>query len=785
MKNLIRKNCIQALFCLIISLTLSITAGAVNENNRETGNNLYGHVTDIKTGKKVSYAIVAVKGTNIMTAADAEGYYRIQNLPKDQLAVEVKAMGYRTMVRQMTINSGDNRQTDFALTEDEISLDEIVVSSNRTNTLRREAPSLVNVLDGKLFNVTNSCTLAQGLSFQPGVRMETNCQNCGFSQVRINGLDGHYSQILIDSRPVFSSLNGVYGLEQIPTNMIERVEVVRGGGSALYGASAIGGTINIITKEPLRNSAEFSHILTSIEGKGTFENNTTANASLVTDDGKAGVYIYGHHHYRPGFDHDGDSYTELPNLRNTTVGVSSFYKLNPYSKFTLQYHNISEYRRGGNMLHRPAHEANITEQIEHDINGGNMAYDYISPNAHHLLKSYISFQHTARKSYYGGTGEGLTEEDKANALKAYGRTRDLMYVLGLQYSYAFDRLWFMPATLTAGSEYNYDGLEDEITGYHHLLKQKVRIWSGYLQNEWKNRQWSLLIGGRIDKHNLISRAILSPRVNLRYNPTDNINLRATYAGGFRAPQAFDEELHVGLAGGERIMTVLAKDLKEERSNSFSLSADLYKTFGNVQTNLLIEGFCTLLDDVFGLRNLKDPDANGTGIQERYNANKASVYGLNIEGKAAFTTWFSLQAGFTWQKNRYDKAQTWDEEAPAEKRMLRTPDTYGYFTASLTPIKHLTASFSGNYTGSMLVPHLAGSGTEKPVAEHSPSFMTLDLKLAYSLPITKSLNMEIDGGIRNMTNSYQKDFDRGWNRDSGYIYGPALPRCYYMGIKFVY
>ena len=91
------------------------------------------------------------------------------------------------------------------------------------------APTLVNVVDLKLFETTNSSTLSQGLNFQPGVRVETNCQNCGFQQVRINGLDGPYTQILIDSRPVFSALSGVYGLEQIPASMIERVEVMRGG----------------------------------------------------------------------------------------------------------------------------------------------------------------------------------------------------------------------------------------------------------------------------------------------------------------------------------------------------------------------------------------------------------------------------------------------------------------------------------------------------------------------------------------------------------------------------
>ena len=124
-------------------------------------------------------------------------------------------------------------------------LDQVVVTSSKSEVKRRESPSLVNVMTGKLLTTVGACSLADGLDFQPGVRVENDCQNCGFTQVRINGLDGHYSQILMNSRPVFSALTGVYGLEQIPANMIDRIEVMRGGGSALFGSSAIGGTINI------------------------------------------------------------------------------------------------------------------------------------------------------------------------------------------------------------------------------------------------------------------------------------------------------------------------------------------------------------------------------------------------------------------------------------------------------------------------------------------------------------------------------------------------------------
>ena len=751
-----------------------------------TDANVFGHVKDAQTGEHVPFVVIKVKGTTIVTTTDNTGHFFLKNLPEGTLGIEARYLGYSSQTINVTIKKNKSQEVNFTLNPSETDIDEVVVSANRNETKRSMAPNLVNVIGSKVFDITQSTCLAKGLNFQPGVRTEDDCQNCGFTQVRINGLDGHYSQILVNSRPVFSSLNGVYGLEHIPANMIDRVEVVRGGGSALFGASAIGGTINIITKEPLHNSASFAHNFMSQGGANSFDNVTTGNVSLVTNDNKAGVYAYGQTRTRQGYDYDGDGYTELPELNNQTFGLNSFLRLNPYSKLSLQYHGIHEFRRGGNKLNQAPHEANIAEQVEHNIQGGGLTYDFYSPNEKDRLSAYFSFQTTARKSYYGGIGEG-TEEDKETAEKAYGTTHNFTYVAGTQYVHSFDKLLFMPSDLTLGGEYNFDGLKDFIIGYDRHFKQNVRIGSFFFQNEWKNKQWSFLVGGRLDKHNLVDHIIFSPRANLRFNPTENVNLRITYAGGFRAPQAFDEDLHVGVVGGERLVTTLAKNLKEERSNSFSVSADLYHRFGNVQTNLLIEGFYTDLNNVFALRQLSQPDAQGNTVQERYNAYGAKVLGLNIEGKATFTRWFSLQAGVTLQQSHYNEAIAWNDEVPEQKfkKMMRTPNIYGYFTASFTPIKRLTASVTGNYTGSMLVGHAAGSGVDEPVAVNTPNFMEVNMKLAYDFPIYKYINLQVNGGIQNITNAYQKDFDKGWNRDSGYIYGPSLPRSYFVGVKVSY
>ena len=243
---------------------------------------IHGHITDSRTGEHIPYITVTIDGTTLGTTTDANGHYTLYHVPVGKFTVSVSAVGYANQSKTVEVECGTDLNLNFQTTESQISLDAVVVSANRNETTRREAPSLVNIVDGKLFDKVSAPTIAEGLSFQPGVRVENSCQNCGFAQVRINGLSGQYSQIVINSRPVFSALAGVYGLEHIPANMVERIEVVRGGGSALYGSSAIGGTINIITKEPSHNTGELTHTITSTGCSSAFDNNTTLNASLVT-----------------------------------------------------------------------------------------------------------------------------------------------------------------------------------------------------------------------------------------------------------------------------------------------------------------------------------------------------------------------------------------------------------------------------------------------------------------------------------------------------------------------
>ena len=752
---------------MVAALCIVLSAKA-----QDTDAHIYGHVIDKTTGEHLPYIVVMLKGTTIGVSTENTGHYMMRNVPEGSFVVEVSAIGYKTQAREINVRKGMSYEINFTLEEDYVQIDGVIVSATRSETTRRMSPTLVNVVGMDVYNKTNAVTVAQGLSFQPGVRVENNCQNCGFQQVRINGLDGQYTQILIDSRPIFSALAGVYGIEQLPANMVDRVEVMRGGGSALFGSSAIAGTINIITKEPVRNSASISHVTTAIGGSSALHNTTDINASIVSEDNKLGLAIFGQNTAKDAWDANGDGFTELSTISGQTLGFRGYIKTGLYSKITAEYHHLQEFRRGGDNLNLPPHEAMIAEQTDHSINTGGLKFDWFSKDQKHRFNAFASLQHIDRDSYYGAGKDP----------NAYGNTTDLTWVGGAQYILKSDHCLFMPADLTVGLEYNEDYLRDNMWGYDRTTDQTVRIVSAYAQNEWKNDRWGILIGGRLDKHNLIDGLIFSPRANFRFNPSENINFRASYSYGFRAPQAFDEDLHIDNVGGTVSMIRLAEDLKVERSQSVSLSADMYRSWGNWQGNLLVEGFFTDLGDVFALKEIGFE--NGILIKERYNESGARVFGGNLEGKVAYKNLLQVQMGLTAQISRYKYARSWGEGVEATRKMFRTPDFHGYMTASYTPTKQLTLALTGTYTGSMLVEHHAGMIAQNTTVQ-TPDFWDMGFKTSYDFKVYSSFTLQLNAGVQNIFDSFQKDFDSGADRDSGYMYGPTLPRTFFFGIRLTY
>ena len=741
------------------------------DNLVDVDSNISGLVTVKGSDGIIPYASVQILGRANGTMSNEEGRFEFKRLRAGKYNVKVACVGYKSLVKTVIVKPHSDDVVNFSLEEDAVMTDEIVVSANRNEVSRRDAPVVVNIMGAKLFETVNSTDLAKSLSYQSGLRVENNCQNCGFPQVRINGLEGPYSQILINSRPVVSALSGVYGLEQIPVNMIDRVEVVRGGGSALFGANAVGGTINIITKDPVSNSFQVSSNFSNMNGK-SWEQYMGANVSLVDKDSKYGIALYETYRNRNPYDADDDGFSEVGKLNMHTFGLRTYYKSSEYSRINLEYHTTNEFRRGGNKFDLQPHETDITEQTKHIINSGGISYDLFLNEYKHKISVYSSVQHIDRNSYYGAQ----RNED------AYGKTKDLTFVAGGMYVGHFDKILFAPSTLTLGTEYQNNSMHDVMLGYNRDMKQDIRIAGGFFQNEWNVNKVTLLVGARLDKHNLINNPIFSPRVNLLYKPYEYLQARLTYSTGFRAPQAYDEDLHVTAVNGEGTLISLAPGLKPEHSNSYSGSVDWTSHIGHWQTNLLVEGFYTGLNDVFILEQT-GVDADGNILKERRNGNGAKVYGANVDAKIAHGREAQLQVGFTAQRSVYNQNESWSDDPSVAliKNMPRTPNYYGYFTLTSAPLKNFDFSFSGIYTGKMYVPHLAGY-VAKDVMEHTPDFFTLNVKLNYTINLSGGIKMQLNGGVQNIANSFQQDLDKGEYRDAGYFYGPTQPRTYFVGIK---
>ena len=489
---------------LIISLLLPVALFA----QQKTDANILGHVVNAKTGEHVPYISVSLKGTTIGAITDESGHFHIANCPVGESVLRVRGVGYKQKEQPVSLSQNKTLELNIMIDPDAIALEQVVVTSTQHAVSRMETPSVVSVVGSSQLDAANAVNLAEGLRLQTGVCVENTCQNCGAFNVRLNGLDGAYSQVLIDSRPVNNALASVYLLEQLPSSMIDQIEVMRGGGSALYGSNAIAGVINVITKEPVRNTASVSNVTNLVDGKSIDWSNSF-NASVVSDNRKAGLYIYGHNRQRSPYDRNGDGYSELGLLKARMVGFRGYLRTGDYSKLNVEYHNINDFRRGGDRFDLPSNQAHISEGGEHDIHSGSLKWDWFSVDGQSHASFFASTQYVDRQSYYGERDEG---DPFGNS---YGYTTDLTTNEGVLYSRHFDRLLFMPSELTAGVEHTYDLLRDRNLAEADTLRQDVSVASAYLQNEWKNDRWNILVGVRADKHTMLDNPVVSPRLNLR------------------------------------------------------------------------------------------------------------------------------------------------------------------------------------------------------------------------------------------------------------------------------
>ena len=760
---------------------------------KKTDANIVGHVTCC--GEHIAFANIMVKNTTIGTATDETGHYQLINMPSGTYIITAQSLGYKPKEKTINLSAGKTIELNFELQADALGLEEVVVTGDRNKKNRKESTVVVSTLTPKAFESNNSATISDGLNFCSGLRMENNCQNCGFNQLRMNGLEGPYSQILINSRAIFSGLAGVYGLELIPANMIERVEIVRGGGSALYGSNAIAGTVNLILKDPITNSYEFGSTA-NVFGVGnsdpSYGINLSLNSSIISSDSKTGMSVYGFHRNKEYYDANNDGFSELSETKNTTLGTRIFHRFNQKTKLSLDYFSINEKRRGGSDFDVPYHMSQITEAVEHSINTAALNMD-IFVREEDQIAIYASAQHIIRDSYYGAN----------YSLSDYGKTKDISYSAGIQYTMREEKSNLVTGIESTGSYLNdlklaYPDIENviiednQITEIPHttnttIANQQLIMNGVFAQYEYKLNLFRLSLGARFDNYTVNnledtnqkkSGNVFSPRFNLLVDLTKSIQYRGSYSQGFRAPQVFDEDLHIETSGSRKVIHRNDINLKQETSHSISSSLDFRKKFGKVNITFLAEGFYTILQNPF-INEYGTPDANGTVIYTRVNAESgATVKGLNFELNIFPSNTINIKSGFTLQKSLYEEVQEFNE-----KNFFRTPKNYGFLTANFKLREKSGFAITGTYTGQMLIPYFGNTIANPEIGElrSSDPFFDLGLKIKHNIKLNGA-SLQIFGGIKNIFNSYQKDFDIGLERDPAYIYGPTAPRTLYFGIK---
>ncbi|HOK86193.1 MAG TPA: TonB-dependent receptor [Tenuifilum sp.] len=761
--------------------------------------------TVMSNGKALPFANVIVKGTTIGTVTDEAGSFALCDLKKGTYTITVSAVGFKTAEIKVDIDETDRKTVEIELQEDLLHLDEVVVSADRGMLKRTQAPVMVNTIAPALFASTQSVVVGEALNFMPGLRLENDCQNCGFNQVRMNGMEGPYSQILINSRPIFSGLAGVYGLELLPANMIDRVEVVRGGGSVLYGSNAIAGTINIILKDASINSYEVG-ASGSLIGTGMARSNgpisdytVNFNNTFVATNNRTGITIYGFTRDRNMFDANGDGYSELAPMSNVSLGTRFWQRVGERGKISADIFTIREKRDGGNKQDYPLHERDVAEAVKHDMRAGSLIFERYF-RQFDLLSIFASAQYLNRDSYYGAN----------QSLSSYGNSFDFTYNTGAQYKAIIGL-----STLTAGLELTGSNLNDTKLAYRDLtsptfdidpitgdtlgvsfpqvknttVSDQSLLTSGiFAQHDMGIGKWKTSVGLRAEQYRIEDFAhpengikkglVLVPRLSIMYNALPWIQTRVSYSQGYRAPQIFDEDLHVETSGARQVFNRNDPNLKQETSHSFMLSADANREMGNFFIGFLAEIFYTRLQNPF-YNEIGAPDENGTVIYTRRNATDgAAVKGINLETKIKSFKDFSLTAGFTLQESLYDTPQEF-----STREFFRTPKQYGYLMLDWDFVKDLCLSVSGTYTSPMLAPYF-GPNTNPDVGElrSTPDFYDVGVKLTYNFKL-EGKTLQLFGGVKNIFNSYQKDFDVGIDRDPSYIYGPTSPRTVYFGIKF--
>ena len=650
-------------------------------------------------------ASVIVKDFNFGTITDASGAFSLSLSNIKNPKITISYLGYKSFNLKITKISNDLGNIEL-VSDDK--LDEVVISGTLKPVSRLKSPVSVEVYAESFFKANPTSSIFEALDIINGVRPQLNCNVCSTGDIHINGQEGSYTMILIDGLPIVSGLSSVYGLSGIPQSLIERIEIIKGPASTLYGSEAIGGVINLITKIP-ENASRFS-----------FDSFTSNWGDLNLDLGHQyrlskkinGLLGVNYFKYSNPVDNNSDGFTDLT-LQDR---ISVFNKLNIGNRLSFASRFVYEDRWGGEMNWNPT------------FRGGDLVYgECIYTSRVELFGTYkfnneISFQFSFndhnQNSVYGTT---LFKADQSIAFGQFIWNRTIK-----------------KHDLVIGAAYRFTFYDDNTTAtFNEFLginKEEITQLPGvFIQDEIQfNEQNSLLLGFRYD-YNSIHGTIFTPRLNYKISNQDLSSiLRISIGSGYRIAQIFTED-HAALTGARDV--VFLNDLDPEMSWNINLNY-VYKMY--LKQGHILNFDASIFRTDFSNKILPNYDTDPNLIIFDNLSGKSVTQGISLNFNSVFQNGLRISLGATYIDSYIDSKGLKTVPYLTEKFQGVWNIKYEFQKSNIT------LDFTGTITGPLKLPLL---GDLDPRSQFSPTFNIINLQL------TKEWNnsYELYGGVKNILN----------------------------------
>lgn len=669
---------------------------------------LEGTVTH--AGQPVEFASIAIKGTAFGTTADSLGRLKITGLPAGKHTVLVSAIGYKAYQQNVTLAANQTTRFDVALQEEAGQLDEVVVTGTMKEVSKLASPVPVDIITQKFLYKNPVPSIFEALTYVNGVRPQLNCNVCNTGDIHINGLEGPYTMVLLDGTPIVSGLSTVYGLIGIPNSLIERVEIVKGPASTLYGSEAVGGLINIITKT-VSKAPTFSADMFSSNWRDL---NVDLGFKFKAGEKVSSLLGVNYFNYQNPIDNNGDGFTDMTLQHRISVFNKWSVQRPQNRQATLAVRYYYEDRWGGDMQWTPAYRGGDQRYGESIYTKRFEAVGlYELPTTEKLSFQYSLNSHQ-QNSFYGNTPYMATQRIAFGQLlwdKTVGK-HSLLTGIPLRYTYYDDNT---PATFSEISGNKPDG---------------IFLPGIFIQDEIKTGSHTVLLGARYD-YNSRHGNIFTPRLAYKLSLNQTDALRFNVGRGYRVVNLFTEE-HAALTGAREV--IIKNALKPEQSWNANINFVKKIVTGNSFVGLDASLFYTR----FSNRITPDYDTNPNQIIYDNLNGYAESKGISLNIDVNLYAPLKIVAGGTLMDNVQVDEGVRIRPILTERFMGTWAVTYDFLRAGLT------LDYTGNAYGPMRLPLLS---EEDPRAEYSPVWSLQNIQL------TKKFGerMELYGGVKNLLN----------------------------------